>query len=67
MVNSELYSVSKRGVELGNLLCVLFVGLKLTGNIDWPWVWVVAPIWVPLAIVAVVFVIAYVIFGYGRG
>jgi hypothetical protein len=32
------------------LLGVLFVGLKLTGHITWPWVWVLAPFWVPLAI-----------------
>lgn len=30
------------------LLCVLFVGLKLTGYIAWPWLWVTAPIWISL-------------------
>ena len=28
------------------LLCVLFVGLKLTGYIAWSWVWVTSPIWI---------------------
>lgn len=28
------------------LLAVLFIGLKLTGEIDWSWVLVLAPIWV---------------------
>ena len=27
-------------------LTVLFVALKLTGYIDWPWIWVVAPLWI---------------------
>lgn len=27
------------------LLTVLFIGLKLTGVIDWSWWWVTAPIW----------------------
>lgn len=27
------------------LLGVLFIGLKLTGCIDWSWVWVLAPFW----------------------
>lgn len=27
------------------LICILFVGLKLTGFIDWSWWWVTAPIW----------------------
>jgi hypothetical protein len=40
------------------LLGVLFVGLKLTGHIAWPWVWVLAPFWVPLAIALVLLSIA---------
>lgn len=27
-----------------NLLTVLFIGLKLTGYIDWNWGWVLSPI-----------------------
>ena len=27
------------------MLGVLFVGLKLTGHIDWSWWWVTAPFW----------------------
>ena len=30
------------------LLCVLFVGLKLTGHIAWSWLWVTSPIWISL-------------------
>jgi len=33
------------------LLTTLFIGLKLTGYIDWSWWWVLAPIWIPAAIV----------------
>ena len=33
------------------LLGILFIGLKLTGFIDWSWVWVLAPIWFSSAIV----------------
>jgi len=39
-------------------LTVLFVGLKLTDFIDWSWVWVLAPTWVPLFIALVLFVCA---------
>lgn len=28
-------------------LLLLFIGLKLTGHIDWSWWWVLAPAWVP--------------------
>lgn len=32
-------------------LTILFTYLKLTGQIDWSWIWVVSPLWIPLAIV----------------
>lgn len=28
------------------LLGLLFIGLKLTNNIDWSWVWVTSPFWI---------------------
>lgn len=45
--------VVKHTTNLGllNMLTVLFVGLKLTGNITWSWWWVTAPAWIPLAII----------------
>ena len=33
-------------VSLTTLLTVLFVGLKLTGYIDWSWIWVLSPLWI---------------------
>ncbi len=32
------------------LAIVLFVGLKLTGFIDWSWWYVTAPLWIPWAV-----------------
>lgn len=40
------------GVGLLGLLGVLFVGLKLTGYIDWSWWWVTLPFWGGLALFA---------------
>ena len=31
----------------------LFVGLKLTGYIDWSWLWVTLPFWIGFVLVAV--------------
>lgn len=47
------------GIGIFGLLGVLFVGLKLTGVIDWSWWWVTAPFWggFALAFVLVIFVI----------
>ena len=35
---------------LPTLLLVLFVGLKLTGQIDWSWWWGLSPVWIPFAV-----------------
>ena len=44
----------KFGVDLFSLLTVLFVGLKLTGHIDWSWVWILAPLWGQLVAVVII-------------
>ena len=37
---------SKRnGIGFTGLLQILFIGLKLTGFIDWSWLWVLSPLW----------------------
>lgn len=46
------------GVSSIGLLGVAFVVLKLTGAIDWPWLWVTLPFWLTLAI-AVFFFVAW--------
>ena len=35
---------------LSGLLFLLFLGLKLTDNIDWSWWWITSPLWIPLAL-----------------
>ena len=42
-----------------SLLCLLFIGLKLTGHIDWSWWWVLAPILIkgPLLILLILVVV----------
>ena len=35
----------RRGPGFLSLLALLFIGLKLTGHIDWSWFWVLAPLW----------------------
>lgn len=42
---------------LSTLLTVAFIVLKLCGVINWAWVWVLAPFWIPLAITIVMLVI----------
>lgn len=38
------------GLNLTSVLFVIFLVLKLTGNIDWSWWWVTAPVWIPIGL-----------------
>lgn len=49
---------SSGGIGFAGLLTVLFIGLKLTGYIDWSWWWVLSPLWIPLAVAALFLTIA---------
>ena len=54
-------SSSSSGISFPGLLTVLFIGLKLTGNITWSWIWVLSPLWISaligLTILAIMFII----------
>ena len=42
--------VVNQGISTSTLLGIAFVVLKLCGVIDWSWIWVTAPFWIPLAL-----------------
>ena len=42
------------GIGLLSVLFIVFLVLKLCHVIDWSWWWVTAPLWIPIAIFAVV-------------
>jgi len=59
-------SSSSGGIGFSGLLTVLFVGLKLTGHITWPWLWVLSPIWISLLIgiaILTIFLIVAIVAG----
>ena len=43
-------TASGSGSTLSTMLLVVFVVLKLTGNIGWPWWIVLAPFWIPVGV-----------------
>lgn len=45
------------------LLFLVFLVLKLTGVIAWSWLWVLAPLWIPLALAVLVVVIGLIVLG----
>lgn len=54
---SSSSSTNSGGVGVGTLLTIVFVVLKLTGNIDWSWWWVLSPLWISFAIIIAVLLI----------
>jgi hypothetical protein len=47
---------SSGGIGFLGLLTIVFITLKLTGHIAWSWLWVLSPIWIPLALLLVVLI-----------
>ena len=45
----------------GFTLSIIFLVLKLTRIIDWAWVWIFAPVWIPLALVISIFLFYYLV------
>lgn len=50
------------GIGFLGALTILFIALKLTNVIDWSWWWVLAPLWIPVAVVlGIIAIVAIVI------
>lgn len=60
MANESSNSTSG-GIGFLGLLTILFIALKLLGVIAWPWVWVLAPLWIPTVLVVIVLVAIFIL------
>lgn len=43
------------------LLTIVFITLKLLNVIEWSWIWVLAPIWIPTILVILFLIVLFVI------
>lgn len=50
-------SSSSVGLGLCEVLFIVFLILKLIDKVDWSWWWVTSPMWLPLSLVVVLWVI----------
>ena len=65
-MSSNNNSTASVNIGFPGLLTLLFIGLKLTGHIAWPWVWVLSPLWISVSLVlliAAAFIILSIIVG----
>lgn len=57
-MSKERISISFSGTSL---LAVAFIVLKLCNVIDWSWWWVLAPIWIPIALVVILLILKFIV------
>lgn len=60
-MNNERNNTTAGGIGFCGLLTVAFIVLKLTGVINWNWLWVLAPIWIPTAITLAIIVTVLIV------
>ena len=58
MENKEVKTV---GLGFVDALTILFIALKLTGVIEWKWIWVLSPIWISISVLILIAVIFLVV------
>ena len=46
---------------IGTLLTIAFIILKLCGVIAWSWIWVLAPLWISVALVVLALVFSILV------
>ena len=49
------------GIGFGSLLFLIFLVLKLTGVITWSWVWVFAPLCIPIVVTLFIILITAIL------
>lgn len=43
-------AAEKSSISISAVLTIVFVVLKVTHTIDWNWIWVLSPIWIPVVL-----------------
>ncbi|TWU18001.1 hypothetical protein [Allorhodopirellula heiligendammensis] len=64
MANPE--TTHSGGMGFCSVLLLIFITLKLCGVIAWSWLWVLIPLWGPLALAIALFAIAGICLGIAR-
>jgi uncharacterized membrane protein len=54
-------SSSSSGIGFVGLLTIVFIVLKLIGQIDWSWWWVLSPVWISTILVVSIIVFMFVL------
>lgn len=52
------------GISFCGLLAIVFIVLKLCNVIAWSWLWVLAPLWIPIAFCLVALVLILLVYAF---
>lgn len=39
-----------KGMPLPGVILIVFIILKLSGLVNWSWIWVLSPFWIPFSV-----------------
>ena len=57
---------NKGGIGFCGVLAIVFIVLKLVGVIEWSWIWVLSPIWIPLLLMVILLIVLAAINGKNK-
>jgi len=60
-MSNDNSTAASGGIGFSGLLGIAFIVLKLTKVIAWKWIWVLAPLWIPLSIVIILSIVYFLI------
>ncbi len=49
------------GIGFGSILALILITLKLTNYINWNWLWILSPLWIPVVLVLLFFVTVFIL------
>jgi hypothetical protein len=47
--------------DISFLLFALFLALKITNKVDWSWIWVTSPLWIPVLLVTSILFLTFIL------
>lgn len=62
MENNENNVNVSSGIGFMGVLQIVFIVLKLVKVINWSWIWVLSPTWIPLSITIICLLIVWIIY-----
>lgn len=63
---AEQKTAASGGIGFAGLLAILFIALKLCHVVTWSWWWILAPIWIPFGIGALILLVALVVWSLDK-